>query len=256
MDATLIKKIMQFALASAGDNEDWKDRELGPIHLIKYVYLADLAHAERTGKTLTGAPWRFYYFGPYCTEVWQEAAPAMAAIMAEDRSFPSDFGADDVRRWRSKNPSQEQERLGAELPIHAQGAVKRAVRQWGSDTQGLLHFVYNTGPMLRAAPNEPLNFEMATPTAKFESEPTITKRQEKQRREKLDAFRLKLEELRAGRQPPSSSPMREPRYDDVYEEGVAWLDRLAGGPLAEHRGTMEIDDSVWHSETRGDRGDS
>ena len=36
------------------------------IHLIKCVYLADLAYdKEHNGQTYTGIPWRFYHFGPW-----------------------------------------------------------------------------------------------------------------------------------------------------------------------------------------------
>ena len=38
--------LLKFIIAAAGQ-EDYGDREVGPIHLIKYVYLADLAFAEK-----------------------------------------------------------------------------------------------------------------------------------------------------------------------------------------------------------------
>ena len=256
MDTAVVDKIMQYALAVAGEADDWKDRDLGPIHLIKYVYLADLAYANRNGETLTGAPWRFYDFGPYCTEVWQQAEPAMAAIHAQDRSFESQFKDDDVRRWRSQDPEQDRTAAGTGLAFVARAAIERAVKEWGSDTQGLLHAVYSTEPMLRAAPNEILMFEAAEPAEKAEQEAPKTARQKKKAKAKLEQLRAKLAERRAGREPRRSTPMRQPRYDEVYAEGVVWLEKLAGEPPREHEGTLEIDDSVWRSETRGSRGDS
>ena len=54
MDLKKVDKIIQYALAVAA-NEDFCNRDLGPIHLVKYVYLADLAYAERNkGETFTG----------------------------------------------------------------------------------------------------------------------------------------------------------------------------------------------------------
>ncbi len=55
MDQDRIDHVIQLALLVAGREDDPFDRELGPIHLIKYVYLADLAYAERHGgETYTG----------------------------------------------------------------------------------------------------------------------------------------------------------------------------------------------------------
>ena len=44
MDRDRVDLLIQYALAVAGQN-DFGERELGPIHLLKYVYLGDLAHA-------------------------------------------------------------------------------------------------------------------------------------------------------------------------------------------------------------------
>lgn len=255
MDAAQVDKLMQYALAVAGESDDWKDKDLGPIHLVKYVYLADLAYAERKGTTLTGAPWRFYHFGPYCNEVWKRVEPAMAAMMAEDKSFESAHRDEDVLRWRSSDPERDRADAGAGLHITAKLAIERSVREWGSDTQGLLHHVYNTRPMLRAAPNDLLVFEPLEPTEKFEPLPPPTKKEKKQARARIEALREKLAERQAAREPRRTKPMRSPRYDDVYTDGVAWLDELAGESPPEHEGVMSIDDSVWRSETRGGRGD-
>ncbi len=47
--------LLQYALLVAGEQDEFLDRQLGPIHLIKYVYLADLFHAKRNnGVTFTG----------------------------------------------------------------------------------------------------------------------------------------------------------------------------------------------------------
>ena len=45
MDISRVDKIIQYSLLIAGDEDDFSDRQLGPIHLIKYVYLADLDFA-------------------------------------------------------------------------------------------------------------------------------------------------------------------------------------------------------------------
>jgi hypothetical protein len=42
MDVKKVDLILKYILAAAGQ-EDFSNREVGPIHLVKYVYLADLA---------------------------------------------------------------------------------------------------------------------------------------------------------------------------------------------------------------------
>jgi hypothetical protein len=42
MDINKVDLLLKYILAIAG-REDYGNREVGPIHLIKYVYLADLA---------------------------------------------------------------------------------------------------------------------------------------------------------------------------------------------------------------------
>ena len=46
------------------------------------------------------------------------------------------------------------------------------------------------------------------------------------------------------------NPVKNPRYDDVYHEGMAWLDNLAGPQFAEGEYTVEFSDEVWKSATR------
>ena len=48
LDQARLDRLFQYALAIAAQADDFRQRELGPIHLLKYAYLADLAHAERT----------------------------------------------------------------------------------------------------------------------------------------------------------------------------------------------------------------
>src|SRR3989304_1658958 len=58
-----------------------RGEKLTTLRLVKFLYLADLYHARVSrGTTLTGWPWAFVHFGPYCQE-------AMSAI---DRAGKSD----------------------------------------------------------------------------------------------------------------------------------------------------------------------
>jgi hypothetical protein len=52
MDIKRVDLLLKYILAAAGQ-EDLGQREVGPIHLVKYVYLADPAFAEKMlAKTL------------------------------------------------------------------------------------------------------------------------------------------------------------------------------------------------------------
>ena len=155
MDFERADLVIQYALAVAAEAEDFRDRELGPIHLLKFVYLADLSYARAERQSFTGAGWRFHKFGPWAVEVFQRLQPAIHSIGASERRFAATANEEGVR-WRVKDTSLASE-LEPKLPWSVAREVKHAVRQYGSDTTGLLHFVYRTPPMLRAAPGEALN---------------------------------------------------------------------------------------------------
>lgn len=57
-------------------------------------------------------------------------------------------------------------------------------------------------------------------------------KQTKRRKEHLDAVRARVQQKLD--KPPAWAPQaanfRHPRYDDTYEQGVMWLDSLAGNP--------------------------
>ena len=84
------------------------------------------------------------------------------------------------------------------------------------------------------------------------SQPTT--RQLKKQKQKLTEARAriqaKLAEKRRTR--PGRSPYTpKPRYDEVYEKGVEWLDELAGEPLPDE-GELTFDSAIWKSRSRFD----
>src|SRR3954447_5807137 len=155
MDSKKVDLVIQYALAVAGEAEDFRDRELGPIHLIKFLYLADLAYVKAEGTSFTGVHWRFHKFGPWAVEAFQRIEPAVQCIHVAERRFAS-ANNDEGIRWRAKDPRLAQE-LESNLPWPVAREVKHAVRKYGNDTTELLHFVYKTPPMLKAAPGEILD---------------------------------------------------------------------------------------------------
>lgn len=253
-----VDKLIQYALAVASREDDERDRELGPIHLLKYVYLGDLAYAEKhAGQTYTGAPWEFYKFGPWAQVVHERIEPAVVAMGASVRTFDWQDGDREGEgvRYRASDPTLAT-RLEGDLPFQVASALKKAVHAFTSCTPELLHHVYLTRPMLSAAPRARLDF---TPPERPEippstEKPPTTVKQEKRQRAKLEAARerlqQKLREKRASRKGRSElTPM--PRYDEVYEKGMRWLDSLAGNELPEE-GEAVFSDEIWKSRSRYD----
>lgn len=261
IDISKVDTVLKFALAAAGQ-EEHPNRELGPIHLVKYVYLADLEYSRtHPGSTFTGTPWRFHHYGPWEEAIFLRIEQVTKEINATERRVASPKYADDFRRW-SLDDEELYEQLYSVLPLSVSSAVKSAIHSFGDDTAELLHYVYRTRPMLRAAPGEPLSFDLsAAPSDTTEPElqgsgssprePLLVK-QKKQRKE----ARLKLRETvdarleRALAQKKEHKKYTPPRYDEVYFEGLKALDRLAGAPIEEEDGILEVAEETWKSPFR------
>jgi len=256
-DTKKIDSLIQLALLCAGQEEDWSRRELGAIHLIKYVYLADYHYAlTHGGQTYTGLQWRFYKFGPWEETCFLRIEPALQAIGAEKRIFSHPKYEDDFVKWLCSD-SQRYEELQEQLSLEIVGQMARYVRKFGADTEGLIDFVYKTPPMLKAAPNDMLTFvgtlELCS-SEQTDDAQKLTRRQEKKLNEKLEQLRLEMRKqleqkkaVKGKRFQPSA-----PRYDDVFFKGVAQLDRIAGEPITPQECLMEVAEDAWRSKARFD----
>ena len=255
-DSSRIDLVLQYALLVAGEQDEKFDRQLGPIHLLKYVYLADLYHAEKNeGATYTGINWQFYKFGPWSQSVNERIEPALSAIGADIKSFPSNYEENQEQiRWslQDEHLLQERER---QLPGTITFHLRRNVLDFAKDTQSLLYYVYNTKPMLNAAPGEYLDFTVTgnvsanNPAAIPLRMDSLSNRKKKQFKERMRALRVRHKNKRK-EDSKLIKPVKKPRYDDVYHEGIAWLDSLAGPQFAEGEYTVEFSDEVWKSATR------
>ncbi len=254
LESQRIHQVLRYAVAVAANEDDYRRRELGPIHLIKYLYLADLAYAEKHGgETLTGLSWRFHHFGPWALEAFQELDPAMAPPEFQRRSFQGSY-QDDVVRYRTTDQGLE-DNLESELPRVVERAAKDAVQELNNDTSALLHHVYCTQPMVTAAPGETLDFSVAVkPSAKTDAAPArlLRKEQRQEAHEQLQArFRAALK-----RRTQTAGAVAEPRprYDEVFAKGQEWLDRQAGEPLEPLEGELIVSEEVWKSPARSEPG--
>lgn len=247
-----VEALVQFILATARlEVEDWNQRALGPIHIIKYVYLADLAYAERHGECFTGVPWQFHNFGPWSAELQDHLPQAVALANADARPFDNMHGAESIRWKIADTRTAERALAHAEpfLPTHVKLLVKQAVKRFGNDTSELLEHVYATTPMTRVAPREPLSFDdlMVAPARQMEPPPTLRPKALKRRKEMLGAARARFAK-RAESLPRAET--QPPVYDEVFESALRLLDANVNADVAKLEGVLEFDDAVWHSPAR------
>ena len=260
MDINKVDLLLKYILVAAGQ-EDYGNREVGPIHLVKYVYLADLAFAEKHGgETFTGISWRFHHFGPWSPEVFNRIEPVVQEVGAQERSIASPKLEEDIKRF-SLVDEDLFEQLDRELPLILTLTIKKLIHSFGEDTTSLLHHVYRTRPMLGAAPGEFLSFKTET----FEEEdhpevlskvsdvvelyqPPSTKKRKADMKALKEQIQAKLAEKKLQKQQITLS--KPPRYDDVFFEGVKWLDSLAGDPVQEQEGEISFSEDIWKSPAR------
>ena len=261
IDTHKVDLILQYALLTAGEEDDYMDRDLGPIHLLKYVYLADLAYAERqNGETFTGTPWQFYKFGPWSQAVHERIEEALNKVQADKSTFQSDYeGRDDWCRW-TKRDERLLSKVESQLPLLIVSRLKRDVHKYGKDTSSLLDYVYKTSPMLSAAPMEFLDFSLAIISPQVIEEPEQTKFEQLSKKKKkcLSTNMASLREKAKNRPAKSKliNPVQKKIYDDdLFEVGVKWLDEEAGPMFTEQKATVHFSDNVWKSEARKGKGD-
>lgn len=258
IDTNKIDLLLQYALVVAGQGTGW-DRELGMIHLIKFVYLADLAYAEKhDGQIYTGIPWRFYHFGPWAEEVYQRIEPALTAIGAEKKIIPNPRDEKDVTRW-IKSDDEMFDRLGNQIDLIVMGCIQKDVRRFGADTRELLDFVYRTRPMVNAAPGEYLDFNIleSGTVSEDRGQPDIalkelTVRQKKKRKAALSDLKERIHarlDEKLKRRIACAAP---PRYDEVFSSGVEWLNSSSEETLDSGEYTAVISDEIWKSKARYD----
>lgn len=258
MDAQKVDLLIRYALGVAA-LKDPGARELGEIHILKFMYLADLAYAESNrGQTFTGIPWTFYKFGPWCQPAQARIRPVLASCGAIERTFTSPKFEGEGTRWHLDQEADTMVEQGEKsLPWVVQRAVKLAVQRFGDDTSDLLHHVYSTRPMLKAAPNDVLEFvaaEKSQQESVADPLPELTARQQKKQAEKVKEIQSALRARLATSRPRLVAPDPPPRYDEIFEAGVRALDTDVGEPLLAEAGELVFDATVWKSRGRSDPG--
>ncbi len=252
--------IYQYALLLAAE-EEWDQRELGPIHLLKFAYLADLTYAEHNkGSTFTGVDWKFHNFGPWSNPAHDLIEPAALGIGADKITRPSDYEGDYIRFVVKEDPEDLKRQVDAirqKLPMELRGVLQRVVHEYKSDTKKLLHAVYATMPMLLAAPGEPLDFHSVVrePTAIYapaeaaEPEIILSKKKQARLKSRMAELRKKCSQNYAKARAQQSKVVTQENPEELAEV-TAWLDQLAGPEFPAGGATVHFTDEVWKSESR------
>ncbi|MBE0599373.1 MAG: hypothetical protein IH614_19190 [Desulfuromonadales bacterium] len=263
MEAKKVDLIIQYVLALASQLDEWTERNLGPIHFIKYVYLADLAYAKRKHTSFTGVAWRFHKFGPWSNDVFQRLDGALEAIGADKKLIPSRYSEEDYARWSVSRTDLIKD-LEKDIPLSIYLELQSDVKRFSNDTASLLHHVYQTLPMLTAAPGEDLNLfaeahfvedpEKEIAAAGLVQKEQISNNEKRRRQAKAKELKAKINEKIAARikQKEEARRSHKPEYNEVFSRGVEWLDSLAGQPIAEFEGIAEIAPTLWKSPARFD----
>lgn len=260
-EARRIDQVYQYALARAARADDFRARQLGAIHLLKYAYLVDLAFAKRNdGATYTGTDWRFHHFGPWSADAYARIEPAIIEQAGAEKLSIASAHVDDYRRYRFSASQAEalEAALSQDLPVQVSTTLDRIIQEHGADTADLLRHVYLTPPMLAARPGDVLDFTSAVDPDEPPASPPPPRRRartEKRRRAAaLAAGRSRIQELATKRRSERVVPHPAPRYDDVFFQGLEQVDREAGTPPSPSTGTLSFGDSVWSSSQRRDPG--
>ncbi|WP_447067199.1 type II toxin-antitoxin system antitoxin SocA domain-containing protein [Vibrio alginolyticus] len=253
-DKNRLELLIQYALLRAGEEDDFSSRNLGPIHIIKYVYLADLYYAEKHGETFTNIDWQFHNFGPWSNNVYSSIDSSLTKIMARKECLESIYSDDDCVRW-SLQDNDRLRLISREIPGSITVRLKRDIHTFTNDTKALLDFVYKTPPMLEGAPTKSLVFRVK-PSRSQEEQPSkridaLSKRKQKEFKSKL----LALKASNQNRKPRMElvNPVVNPRRDEVYSNGIEWLETLSGEKenMAKEV-VVEFSDDIWGSDTRKD----
>ena len=132
---------------------------LSTNRLVKFLYLADLYNARfKSGQTITGFPWRFVYYGPYCTEAWNCIETASKTGYVCKETFESKFAEGKEYSLFSCN-DPDAEKLEEQIHIGILSQLQSAIKRFGDDTPLLLDHVYfETEPMKAVKKGDLLDF--------------------------------------------------------------------------------------------------
>jgi hypothetical protein len=198
-----------------------RGEKLTTLRLVKFIYLADLYYARFSkGETLTGWPWAFVYFGPWCKQVNDAIDDAVKNGVVLAKEYPSKH--DDVRDYRLfwLEDTEEDPKFVDTLPTYVWSRLQWAIRKWADDSYGLLDYVYfETEPMIEARPGAILDFTQSRM-------PDLPKKIDMKKIPKAKMEEAKKAVARLGEKYKNGFRLRPPQgpTDTVFREFVSKLD--------------------------------
>ena len=130
--------------------------------LVKFMYLADLFNARtKNGETMTGLPWQFINYGPYCSDVATAIEEATKRNVICSKTYQSCFAGSKEYDlyWCNEDDAQDIEDI---IPFGVLGQLQEAIKKFADDTPQLLDFVYfQTEPMQGVKKYDYLDFSSA-----------------------------------------------------------------------------------------------
>lgn len=198
-----------------------REEKLTTLRLVKFLYLADLYYARiSNGQTLTGWPWAFVYFGPWCKQVNEAIDNAAKNAMVIAKEYPSKYDDDKDYRLYWVDDTDEEPKIIDSLPTYVWSKLQWAIQKWADDSSGLLDYVYfETEPMLNTNPGALLDFRQS-------HMPAVTKKVEVKKLPvaKLDEARKTVARLKEKyKQGLNARPSQGPA-DTAYQEFVSKLE--------------------------------
>jgi hypothetical protein len=198
-----------------------RGEKLTTLRLVKFLYLADLYYARISkGETLTGWPWAFVYFGPWCKQVNDAIDNAVKSGLVLVKEYPSKH--DDAKDYRLfwLEDTEEYLKVIDAIPTYVWSTLQWAIRKWADDSYGLLDYVYfETEPMIEAKPGAVLDFGKSRM-------PEVPKKVDMKKIPKARIEEAKKALARLGEKYKNGLSSRPPQgpTDSVFQEFVAKLD--------------------------------
>ena len=122
------------------------------IRLVKFLYLIDLEHYRRYGKTLTDLSWIFYHYGPYA-QTLPEICHSVGFNLGKE-----EFETKEGKRGKLFKVEDSQD-LPETVGFSIRSMIDGLLKIWADhETQELLSYVYRTEPMLGGVRGDELDF--------------------------------------------------------------------------------------------------